>query len=343
VYDAVAASARRIAIRGLGQATALAHVVDLLGAAAISPIALKGPVMAQSLYGDVGIRPSGDLDLLVRQEDLREARRLLLGAGFEPDPPLCDNGAEAYFEAGFAYSFHDEERGVEVEIHPSLAHRAFAFVPEMSGVWNRAEKVDIAGRSVLRLSPEDRILFLCVHGAKHEWDQLIWVCDVAEALRVSPDIDWRTVEQRAAKSGSLRMLQLGLHLAHVFTGVALPAATAVLAAHPSVRPLALQVWRRMIDPIDKRPGLLQQLRFHVAVRERPAERRAQVREKVSDAVRSGIESVRVWITPTDTDRSFVALPRGLHALYFLVRPVRVVLAALPRSNAKAVSHAEGAQ
>jgi hypothetical protein len=138
------------------------------------------------------------------------------------------------------------------------------------------------------------------------------------------------------------MLQLGVHLAHVFAGVALPAPTAVLAANPSVRSLALQVWRRMLDPIDRRPGLWRQLRFHVAVRERPAERRAQVREKVSNAVRSGIESVRVWITPTDTDRSFVALPRGLRPLYFLVRPLRVVLGAMPRSNAKAVSHAESA-
>lgn len=343
VADVVAASAGGVAIRGLRQAQALAHVLDLLQSEDVEPLALKGPVMSQTLYGDVGMRPSGDLDLLMQQQDLRKARGVLLQAGFAADPPLSDAGADAYFKAGFAYSFHDEGQEVEVELHPSLAHRAFAFAPDMAGVWSRAERADVAGRSVLRLSPEDRILFLCVHGAKHEWDQLIWVCDVAEALRVAPDIDWRAVSQRATHTGSLRMLQLGVHLAHAFTGVALPVASAVLAAHPSLRALAILAWRRMLDPIDARPGLWRQLRFHVAVRERPAERRAQVREKVTDAMRSLMQSARVWVTPSDTDRAFVALPRGLNALYFVVRPLRVMLRSLPHAVAEAVPHREGSE
>jgi hypothetical protein len=133
-----------------------------------------------------------------------------------------------------------------------------------------------------------------------------------------------------------------VHLAQSFTGVTLPAPAAVLAAHPSTRSLAEQTWRRMLDPIDARPALWRQLRFHVAVRERPAERRAQVREKLTDAARSAVASARIWIAPSETDRAFLTLPRGLHALYFLVRPLRVLLGSFPRAGAEAVPHAERA-
>jgi hypothetical protein len=31
--------------------------------------------------------------------------------------------------------------------------------------------------------PEDMLLFLCVHGGKHQWTRLAWICDVAEFIR----------------------------------------------------------------------------------------------------------------------------------------------------------------
>jgi hypothetical protein len=260
------------------------------------------------------------------------ARALLIAAGFRPDPLLSEADASVYLAAGFAYSFIDDESGVEVEIHPSLAHRAFQYAPDMDGVWDRAVPVSIGGRDVLTLSPEDLMVFLCVHGAKHEWDQLIWVCDVAEALRAYPDLNWTTIRLRAAETGSLRMLQLGLYLAHEIAGVGLPLEAAVLAAHPSLPHLARQAWSRMLDPIDRKPGLLQQLRFHIGVRERPAERWAQAREKLSDHFRDLVQGVRVLLAPSAADQNFVALPRRMTALYYIVRPVRVLMRGRERDS-----------
>ena len=328
----IAGAASRVAMRGLHQANALTRVHDLLVKAGIVPLALKGTTLAASIYRDVGVRPSGDLDLLVRLEDLMRARALLIEAGFRPDPQMTEAEASAYLGAGFAYSFIDDERGVEIEIHPSLAHRAFQYAPDMEGVWDRAVPVTIGGREVLTLSPEDLVLFLCVHGAKHEWDQLIWVCDVAESLRAYPGLDWTTVQRRAAETGSLRMLQLGLYLAHVIAGVGLPLEAAVLAAHPSLPHLARQAWSRMLDPIDRKPGLVQQLRFHIGVRERPTERWAQAREKVTDHFRDIAQGVRVLLAPSAADQKFVALPSRLTALYYIVRPVRVLMRGRERDS-----------
>src|SRR3712207_8653927 len=40
------------------------------------------------------------------------------------------------------------------------------------------------------------LLILCVHGTKHIWGRLSWICDVAELLRTQPDMDWEYVLDR---------------------------------------------------------------------------------------------------------------------------------------------------
>ena len=49
------------------------HVMDALREEGIASLPLKGPVLGRSLYGDVGRRPSADIDLLVAREDLFRA------------------------------------------------------------------------------------------------------------------------------------------------------------------------------------------------------------------------------------------------------------------------------
>jgi hypothetical protein len=318
-------AARISAVRGLRLTSGLAETVDLLGDAGIRPLALKGPVMATELYGDVGLRPSGDLDLLVRPHQLTTARRALAAAGFRPDPDLDEQGAIEYLAAGFAYAFRDDARDLVVEIHPSLAHRTFRYAPDMEALWQRARERTIAGRRILAMAPEDRMLFLCVHGAKHEWYQLIWVCDVAEALRAEAPLDWDEVARLAVDTGSLRMLRLGLHLAHEFTGVPVPLGSATRSTQARMAGLSLQAWSRMLDPIERRPSLWRQLRFHLAIREGSAARREQTREKLVDHFRAAVQRARITVSPSDTDRAFVPLPRGLSFLYFLVRPVRYAM------------------
>ena len=48
---------------------------------------LKGPLLAQMLYGSPGLRQSGDLDLLVRRKDFERAQVLLKDLGFQPLSP----------------------------------------------------------------------------------------------------------------------------------------------------------------------------------------------------------------------------------------------------------------
>jgi hypothetical protein len=228
----------------------------------------------------------------------------------------------AHLREGFAYAFLDAA-GVKVDLHATLVHRTFGFAPDLDALRGRTVEAALGGRRVRTLAPEDLLLFLCVHGAKHEWHQLVWVADVAALVGANPGLDWGAVVEAATAARARRMLALGLFLACGLTRVRLPEAAAPLMLDPALPALAREALRRMAEPIEPRPGLLRELRFHVRVREGRADRAGQVYEKVRDRLRGASQNARLALHPSEKDRAFVTLPRRWAWAYFLVRPVRV--------------------
>src|ERR1700681_921232 len=66
----------------------LLRLLELFQAAEIPVIPLKGPVLAQILYGDPVLREFEDLDLLVRKRDVLRALQLLNAHGYAVDSSL---------------------------------------------------------------------------------------------------------------------------------------------------------------------------------------------------------------------------------------------------------------
>ena len=63
---------------------------------------------------------------------------------------------------------------------------------------------------------------LCMHGSKHVWSRLIWICDVAKMLESEPDLDWDSALREAKRVGLWRCLALGVLLAHRVAGAQVP-------------------------------------------------------------------------------------------------------------------------
>jgi hypothetical protein len=87
--DLAANRARGLALEALG-----ARFVAALGEAGIAALVLKGPPQARRRHGDVGLRLSNDVDLLVSSRQLAAAAELLEGFGYAVDPatPLRAHG-----------------------------------------------------------------------------------------------------------------------------------------------------------------------------------------------------------------------------------------------------------
>ena len=70
----------------MGHAALAVRWTSTLEAAGIDCLALKGPLLAQRIHGDLGLRSSGDVDLLVEPARLDEAVALVRRDGFAPPP-----------------------------------------------------------------------------------------------------------------------------------------------------------------------------------------------------------------------------------------------------------------
>jgi hypothetical protein len=168
--------------------SAEAHkVLSAFSQRGIEAIPLKGTVLAEALYGHLGLRPTSDIDILVRPQDLPVARGCLAQMGYEATEPE---------EASGDHSFHGVpyiKRGVfplPLELHWALGdEKVVAFSNQE--IWRRAQPLVLDGVSTLTLSPEDNLLYLAYHLSKHDAGHLKFLCDIAELLkRHEASLDW---------------------------------------------------------------------------------------------------------------------------------------------------------
>src|SRR5258708_2791560 len=100
----------------------LFHILDRFKSQGIGALVVKGPVLAVRAYGDPAMRAYGDLDLLVRQRDIRRATELMMAAGYDAAVPL------AAIDAGKIpgqYLFSKPGSKLPVELHHSYTLRYF--------------------------------------------------------------------------------------------------------------------------------------------------------------------------------------------------------------------------
>jgi hypothetical protein len=212
VVTQLATRARQLALQSLALTNELADVTHLLAAAGIPSIALKGPLLSWRLYGDIGIRVSDDLDLLIKTDVVLPACAVLEAAGYRADFALTGALGRAYLR-----NFHDyglwTPRGERLELHWAWAQRRFAIDAGEAAWWCASQSLPTPIGEVGFLSIEHELVFLCVHAAKHAWSQLDLVTDVVAHLQHDA-IEWRQVRAIAHELGVRRILAITLGLAH---------------------------------------------------------------------------------------------------------------------------------
>jgi Uncharacterised nucleotidyltransferase len=179
IPDVFAQSAEAIKASATQHAMELRSLLIEFAARQIDVIPLKGPALSLAFYGDMSLRSSSDLDLLVRSKDFARAEEILMGNGFVPRGP----------RGGYDRRFFRNGLAVELHFHLSLS-RSFPFLAE--DVWDRSVTTRFLDAPAHAMCKEDLALYLCWHGLKHGFCRLVWILDVARALR-----GWRDEEYDA--------------------------------------------------------------------------------------------------------------------------------------------------
>lgn len=298
--------------RNLYLTTELENIVTLFESEDVAVIPYKGPALAAYAYGNLALRRYVDLDVLVRREDVPRAKGLLARRGFLPQHRLTPAQERVLLRTQHNLPFRREAGRLLVELHWEFAQRRYAAAADEAALWPRLVDVRLGRRAVKGLPAEELLLSLCVHGTKHLWERLGWVCDVAEVVRAHPRLEWPRVLDNARRQGTERMLLLGLCLAADLLDAPLPPEVAArAAADPSVRGLARKAVARLFDGTVHRPaGLLAQINFNLAARR---------------GLRERLRYFSFIFTPTDGDVAALALPARLSFAYYLLRPFRLLL------------------
>lgn len=208
----------------LSMTAELFRLLELFRAAGVEAIVVKGPVLSVRAYGDPGLRQYVDLDFLIRADDLQAATQTLINAGYDPDVPL-----EA-IEAGKIpgeYLFMKPGTRLLVELHTEHTFRYFPKPLPMEDYFSRSTNVALDGHHVPALSVEDEFVLICIHGAKHFWERLMWVADVAAMASGGTPLNWGIVKQSAKAVGAERMVHVALKLVEELLHTEIPAETKV--------------------------------------------------------------------------------------------------------------------
>ncbi len=210
----------------------LQKVLDALSRRDVPAIVFKGPALGVQAYGNPMLRKPGDLDLLIRKEHFGVARSVLEACGYVGKVHHDDEEAYLRTRGGIAFARDTHQ----VDLHWTLEQRRFdslpfAFQLPSDAVWRDSSDVRIGGRSVQTLSPQHHLLFVCFHGAKHFWQRLYQICDVAELIHSHPQLDWPGVLGQARELKMRRILHVAVHLAHHFLDAPVPASVVDAIRH----------------------------------------------------------------------------------------------------------------
>jgi hypothetical protein len=280
------------------------------GDAHILVIPYKGPLLAWMAYGSFARREFSDLDFVVEQRFIPDVVGLLLASGYSPQFDAREVHAGQKESAPGQYAFVASAQKILVEIHTEQTLRYFPAPIDLQAQTGRLMTVEIGEQRIQTFSVEDTLVMLCVHGAKHFWERLNWVLDIAKLTTVQT-IDWELLLEIAAKMESTRVLLLGLYLGHDLFGAALPERVLrAISRDRAVQKLAENICEQYSGISNPGEGVLNRAVFRIRSR---------------DGIGQGLRhTLRLALSPTESDRGTIHLPRWLSPIYMLVRPIRLL-------------------
>lgn len=279
-------------------------------AAGIPAFPFKGPALGWLAYRNFAHRTCVDLDFVLPQHYIREAIAALQAKGYTPqfDPVEVQAGERGPAPGQYAFGPSRDRRFVE--LHTERTLRYFSPPLNLDEMNSRAIQMEIGGQKLRSFCVEDLLVMLSVHGAKHFWERLAWIVDIAQLIDVQ-EVDWTLLSEIAARMESTRLLLLGLYLAREMAGASLPQNVLDRARGDSqVQWLAGKIFEHYAGISNPSIGVW---------------RRAIFRIRSCDGYWRGMRQfIRLSMSPTESDRETLRLPGFLSLLYAFVRPLRLM-------------------
>jgi putative nucleotidyltransferase-like protein len=297
------------AARNVIFADELTSIIKACADTGVDVIAFKGPALAVAAYGDLALRRFVDLDVMVQRADVPRAIEVITARGYVSSKPL-DPGQQALL-IRTQHNLQFTKGRLLVELHWQVSPELFASTVTAEELWQNLETVRINQAEVKTLSINDLLFSLCVHGSRHIWQRLAWICDIDRLMATRQDIDWPALIERARAAHAERMFLLGPALCARLLKTELPKTIHdAITNDAQIELIATEIQDRLFDGEEPQPaGLATTFRYNYRIR--------------SDW-RSRLRYCRHMLDPTDSDVESIRLSRPLHFVYYLLRPFRLL-------------------
>jgi hypothetical protein len=173
------------------------EVLHWLNRKEISVVLLQGIDLVDEIYKDIGLRPMMDIDLWVRRHELPEIMGTLNDLGYQQDPV-------------YTMTFRRGSTTFDLHTHVLWADRIRArkllLKLGKEAIYRATRVIDFQGEKALRLSPEDRVIYLSLHAFKHYVSRLIWLVDIKCLVSGWGESDWQALFLRGRAMGQEKTL-----------------------------------------------------------------------------------------------------------------------------------------
>lgn len=206
---------RQMAISNLGQLAETLKILDILKIHNITAIPLKGVFDARRVFGDLGVYPSSDIDLLLPKEQLSIACSTLNQYGYF----AVENIAEADLLSSHYHVIYRKEQSC-VELHWTLVKRYFN-VPQ-DFWWRGVTEINFEGRGIIKMAPDKYLLYLIFRLFDHQFSPLKFWIHLSAYISNETNFDWKKMFDYAEQYGMKRLVVFTLRFAHDMLGTQLP-------------------------------------------------------------------------------------------------------------------------
>jgi len=298
--------------RALFLASELSRILAAFEKREVPAYPFKGPALSAMLYGDPMQRQSVDLDIIVPYAAVRDAMDALATLGYVKSNRHENVKLSAFRHVDYEIPFSRNDGKLNIELQWAVVPPYFGFREAELKIWEKRRVMRVNGFSFPVLPPEETLVALCVHGAKHLWHRMGWVCDVAKLAAGPVSLDWERLTALARRCRVLRILHLGLHLARELAGAVLPEeVSAQIAADPMVGALTRRVLQEVPHECRWHDDDFGRYFFHMKARER---RMDQLRL-----------AGQLMVTLPLIEWNTQPLPDALYPLACLFRPLKLAM------------------
>lgn len=301
----------------------LFEIIDFLDDHGIQAMPFKGPVLSELAYGDLTLRPIGDLDLLVDRQNAFKSIDLFIDQGFRTEIDLDHEQFRAYAAKKNSMAMYNPDSDLTLDLHWEMSGN-YSFEPLVLGRMKQdLFRMTMAGKTVPQPRVETLLVYLCLHGTRDCWKDMESVSSISGLISGHDNWDWTRVNRMADRLRCKRMVLLGLVLARDLFDTELPQTVLkAVADNPVVLNLASEVCKYLFETSE--PEMVENRKskfssFHFRARDRWSEKLRYTRH--------------LLLSATAQEWNRFPLPAGLSFLHTLLRPLRLSMTFFSRALA----------